>query len=98
LGIEDISVTQRFPIVAASYGYTRCQREPGRAHLRSYAKSRRYEGKTPIFAVPADTEALIVTLDALAVLGFLAAEGDFAGAVPTASRDAKLALAEILAA
>jgi hypothetical protein len=98
LGVEDISVTQRFPIVVASYGYTRCQREPGRAHLRSYAKPQRYDGKTPIFAVPADTEALIVTLDARAVLGFLVQAGDVAGPVPAEPRDAKLALAEILAA
>lgn len=98
LGVEDISVTQRFPIVVASYGYTRCQREPGRAHLRSYAKAQSYGGKTPIFAVPADTEALMVTFDARAVLGFLEHEGDFAGAVPGSQREAKLALAEILAA
>lgn len=97
LGIEDISVTQRFPIVVASYGYTRSDRTPGSAHLRSYAQPRRYNGKTPIFAVPADTEALLVTLDARAVLGFLISEGDLAGAVPTAARDAKLQLAEVLA-
>jgi hypothetical protein len=98
LGIEDISATQRFPIVVASYGYTRCRREPGRAHLKGYAKPQRYEGKNPIFAVPADTEALIVTFDARALLGFLMSEGDFAGPVPGELRDAKLMVAEILAA
>lgn len=97
LGIEDISVTQRFPIVVASYGFTRSERTPGAAHLRSYARPRRYNGKTPIFAVAADTEALLVTLDARAVLGFLVSEGDLAGPVPAVPRDAKLALAELLA-
>jgi hypothetical protein len=97
LGIEDISMTQRFPIVVASYGYSRCDRTPGNSNLRSYAQPRRYNGKTPIFAVPADTEALLVTFDARAVLGFLVHEGDAAGPVPASSRDAKLAVAQLLA-
>lgn len=97
LGIADVSVTQRFPIVVASYGYTRCRREPGAAHLRSYAQPRLYGGRTPIFAVPAHTEALIVTFDALSVLGFLAHEGVIVPGFPTDPRGAKLALAELLA-
>ena len=97
LSIEDISVTQRFPIVLASYGYSRSSREPGTAHLRSYAKPKKYGGKTPIFAVSSDTEALLVTFDARAVLGFLTYEGDCHGPVPPTARDAKLALAMVLA-
>jgi len=98
LGIEDVSVTQRFPVLVASYGYSRCQKEPGTSDLKSYARQRLYGNKTPIFAVPADTEALLVTFDARAVLAFLGHEDDFAGPVPTEARDAKLALAEVLAA
>lgn len=98
LGIEDISVTQRFPIVVASYGYTRATQKPGEADLRTYAKPRQYNGKTPIFAVPANTEALLVTLDAKVILEFLHHEGLWGGTVPVARRDARLALAEILAA
>lgn len=97
LGIEDISVTQQFPIVVASYGYTRVRREPGQAHLRSYAKPKRYGGKHPIFAVPARTEALLVTFDAGAMLGFLADDGLIPAGQPSGGRDAKLALASILA-
>lgn len=98
LGIEDISVTQRFPIVVASYGYTRASREPGQAHLRTYATPRQYNNKTPIFAVPANTEALLVTFDAQVLLGFLIRERLWAGPVPGSARDSKLAIAEILAA
>jgi hypothetical protein len=98
LGIEDISVTQRFPVVVASYGYSRVRREAGAAHLRTYAAPKFYNGKTPIFAVPANTEALLVTFDARAVLGFLSAEQLYPGPVPVNSRSAKLALAEVLAA
>ncbi|TDV41690.1 hypothetical protein [Actinophytocola oryzae] len=98
LGMEDISVTQRFPIVVASYGYTRAVREPGRAHLRTYAIPRQYSNKTPIFAVPANTEALLITFDAATILGFLQHRGLWTGLAPATSRDAKVSVAEILAA
>ncbi|MGV0585263.1 hypothetical protein ABQE45_16110 [Mycobacteroides chelonae] len=98
LGIEDISVTQSFPIVVASYGYTRADRQAGRAHLRTYAVPRQYSNKTPIFAVPANTEALLVTFDAGTILGFLQHLRLWPGPVPVTSREAKMAIAEILAA
>ncbi|MFF0613195.1 hypothetical protein ACFYUD_31465 [Nocardia tengchongensis] len=97
LGIEDISVTQSFPIVTASYGYSRAVREPGQAHLRTYATSRQYGNKTPIFAVPANTEALLITFNAKVILGFLQHDGLWAGRTPATLRDAKLKIAEILA-
>lgn len=98
LAIADVSVTQKFPVVVASFGFSRCVREPGKSDLKSYAKHNRYESKTPIFAVPADTEALLVTLDARAVLGFLAHEGEAVPAAGPDERTAKLALYELLAA
>lgn len=98
LGIEDISVTQRFPIVVASYGYTRAAREPGHAHLRSYASARQYSNKTPIFAVDANTEALLITFDAELILAYLQHRQLWRGPTPSTPRAAKVALAEILAA
>jgi hypothetical protein len=98
LGVADISVTQELPIVVASYGYSRVVREPGKSDLKSYARPRHYDGKTPIFAVPADTEALLVTLDARAVLEFLELEKAVGPTQAATERDAKVALAEVLAA
>lgn len=97
LGIADISVTQRLPIVIASYGYSRVHREPGFSHLRSYAQPNFYNGKTPIFAVPALTEALLVTFDASAMVGFLIDDGGLQVEVPNGERAAKLVLTELLA-
>ena len=97
-GINDVSVTLQFPILLASYGYSRCQREPGTSDLRSYASPNQYGGRTPIFTVPAHTEALLVTLDARFVLGFLEHEGLVSGPVPDDERSARLSLAELLAA
>lgn len=98
LGIADVSVTEQFPIVLASYGYTRSKRTPGEADLRGYAQQRQYRDKTPIFALPANTEAILVTMDAEAVVGFLASEGDYTGPLPADAREAKLSLAALLAA
>lgn len=97
LGIADISVTQRLPIVLASYGYSRVHREPGFSHLRSYAQPNFYNGKTPIFALPALTEALLVTFDAAAILTFLIDQGRLQAEVPGEERAAKLTLTELLA-
>lgn len=97
LGIDDLSVTQQFPIVIASYGYTRVEREPGAAHLRNYAKPRRYDGKYPVFAMPARTEALLLTFDARSILGFFHAEGVIPTPPPSEIREAKIAIAELLA-
>ena len=97
MGIRDVSVTQKFPLLLASYGYSRCQREPGTSDLRSFAKPSQHGGKTPVFAIPAHTEAIIVTFDALSILGFLTHNGSYAGSLPSDSREASLVIAEFLA-
>jgi hypothetical protein len=97
LGIRDVCVTQKFPMLLASYGYSRCQREPGTSDLRSFAKPSQHGGKTPVFAIPAHTEAIIVTFDALSILRFLAQNGAYAGSLPSDNREASLVIAEILA-
>lgn len=97
LGVADLSVTQKFPIVLASYGYTRVTQDPERSHLRGYATTGQYDGKNPIFAVPAETEALLLTMSARAVIGFLAADGRWDAGVPATERDARLVLMETLA-
>ncbi len=97
LGVADVSVTQQFPIVAASYGFTRSARQPGQAHLRAFKSSRQFRSNTTIFAVPADTEALLVTVDPAALLGFLYSVQLWTAAVPTAAREQRLAIAGLFA-
>lgn len=98
LGIEEISVTQRFPILMASFGYQRGRRDPGGADLVMYQKQRHYDNKNAIFTVPAETEALVVTVDAVKIIGYLQHIGLWAGAVPSDQRQARLELLEVLAA
>lgn len=89
LGISELSVTVEFPIAVAAYGYTRVTREPGASTLQSFARMRHYDGRTPIFVVPTDTEAVLVTLSAQRVLAWLATRGSYAGAVPSTEADAR---------
>lgn len=75
LGIDDISVTWDFPIALAAFGYTRTTGRPGDGILQGFRTSPdQYQGKYPIFAVATDTEAVLITLNAVRVMDWLAHE------------------------
>jgi hypothetical protein len=98
LGIADISVTDRFPIAAAAYGYTRSSKQPGKCTLKGFGgRGTEYEGKTPVFTVTTDTEALLVTLSAKSVLKWLQSEGLYAADGLGTEREARLAILELFA-
>ena len=94
LGIDDISVTWAFPIALAAFGYTRTTGRPGEGILQGFlTSSDQYQGKYPIFAVATDTEAVLITLNAARVMGWLAEEG----ASDPAGEDPKLQVLRIFA-
>lgn len=93
LGILEIGSTQKFPIVMASYGYSRAERDPGAADLLAYP-AEKASGKVPIYAVPAETEALLVSVSATDVVGFLATLGLWTSPLPVDERSARIALLE----
>jgi hypothetical protein len=97
LGISDLSVTLEFPILLATYGYTRTRRQPGQSHLKGFARQNAYGGKTPLFVAASNTEALHVELAASAVLDFLIANGDYEGPVPASEREARSTILELFA-
>ncbi|HDH26343.1 MAG TPA: hypothetical protein ENH00_09145 [Actinobacteria bacterium] len=96
LGVAELSVTLQFPILLASYGYTRQHRDPEKSTLRSFTTRNAYGGKTPIFAVAADTEALVVQMSAKDVLDWLFSTGHVAEA-PASEREARLGVLEVFA-
>lgn len=97
LGIEEISVTLEFPILLGAYGFTRKRRDPGAAHLHGFAKQNQYDGKTPIFVAVSKTEAILVSLAARDVMGWLASVGLVGSQAFDSERDARLALLETYA-
>lgn len=93
LGLEEVAVTWNFPIALAAFGYTRNVKGRGEGRLRGFARQGQYEGKTPIFAVATETEAVLVTVSAQRMLEWLARRGSYLGNVPD---DQRAARAEIL--
>ncbi len=89
LAIEEVSTTWNFPIAFASFGYTRGVRGRGEGRIRGFAQREQYEGKTPIFAVATDTEAVLLTICASRVLQWLASRGQFRGEIPKLESDAR---------
>lgn len=75
LGVSEISVTWNFPVALAAFGYTRTVRERGQGKIRGFARLNAYGGKSPIFAVATETEALLITLSASKILQWLEEPG-----------------------
>lgn len=97
MGIDEISVTWNFPIATAAFGYTRTVKERGEGRIRGFARRDLYNGKTPIFAVSTETEAIILTISANKILKWLAERGTYNNALPGNSSDARLEILRIFA-
>lgn len=97
-GIEQVSVTLRFPIAMAAYGYTRGSSAPQTSTIHDFdirgAGGRPSTTKTPIFVAAVDTEALIVELSASRILDWAKSRSllDPNEPIPEDERAAKLRL------
>lgn len=97
IGIGELAVTWEFPIAKVAFGYTRERHHPGEAAIRGFRHKRQHGGKYPVYAVNASTEALLITLSAKAVLGFLHQRGEL-DIAPTDEQAARRQLLEIFSA
>lgn len=82
LGIGDINLVDEFPIVVASYGYSRMEAVPRRpggtdvlCRLNSFPQDREHGGRFPIYVDETTADALFVSLDATKVVRWLIANG-----------------------
>lgn len=98
LGVEELGVTDQFPIAIAAYGYTRTSKRPNTSTLRGFAESGQYDNKDPIFAVSTNTEAVLLSLSAVRVLEWLHARGLYEPPPMEEERAARLAVLEMFAA
>jgi hypothetical protein len=96
-GIEEIAVTTGFPIALAAYGYSRVDGTPGQSRVMGFDR-RREDGTYQIFAIPTETEALLVTLSARQVLSWLRAEHGCVTTVPDDEASARLMIVRLFAA
>lgn len=96
LGIDELAVTWEFPIAKVAFGYTRERHKPGEGAIRGFRRQRQHDGKYPVYAVASSTEALLITLSAREVLGFLHQRGELATA-PATEDAARRGLLELFA-
>ena len=87
LGLVDMRCLFDFPMALCAVGYTRAANDPERATLRPF-QATSAEGKTPIYALAADTEALLFQLDPARVASWLYANGLVSEKPPTLMIDA----------
>lgn len=72
LGLGNVRLISNFRIALAAIGYTRVSRDPQRSILRAFPA---VDGKTPIYCVPTETEAIWFQLDPTSVLRWLVRNG-----------------------
>lgn len=72
LGFGNVRLISNFRIALAAIGYTRVSRDPQRSVLRAFPA---VDGKTPIYCVPTETEAIWFQLDPTSVLRWLVRNG-----------------------
>lgn len=73
MGISEIRVVNDFPLALCAYGYTRTSRDPSRTVVTPFPVDER--GKTPIFSISSETEALWFQLDPKRVVAWLLQNG-----------------------
>lgn len=86
LGVDAIRVVNDFPLALCAFGYTRTARDPSRTIINPFPADE--SGKTPIFALASETEALWFQLDPVRVVTWLRDNGLATGTMPTAAPEA----------
>ncbi len=71
-GLADVRLIGDFPITTVVIGYTRNQRDAGKATIRAFSRLRQDDPRTPLFVDTTETEALLFQLDPARVLRWLA--------------------------
>lgn len=75
LGLEDIFLIDHFPIVIASYGYTRTDYQPNATMLKPFPPDKNNNGKFPVFVDKIKADAILFRLNPSRVLQWLRANG-----------------------
>lgn len=86
MGIAEISVVTDFPVTTAVYGYTRGRSGPNECWLNAFPRDQRF-GRIPVYTDVMETDAVIVTLDAVDLLWWLERLG-YSCHTPGSSTDA----------
>lgn len=75
LGIQDIQLIDDFPIVTASFGYSRLSYKGDEAWLRTFEAEGEHKGKIPIYVDTVEADALYFQIDYERVIRWLKVNG-----------------------
>ncbi len=75
IGIQSISVEDEFPIVTATYGYSRAEYKPNDCRLNPFPAEREHGGKFPIFVDQVQADAIVIRLEIERVIEWLKLNG-----------------------
>lgn len=75
LGIRRLTLIDDFPIIIASYGFSRLEARPGDCYLNPFPADREQGGKYPVFVDKVQADALLFQLDPFRVINWLRMNG-----------------------
>lgn len=75
MGFSGVTLISEFPIVTATYGYSRAEYKPQESRLNPFPPEREQGGRLPIFVDQVQADALLLRLDANRVLRWLELNG-----------------------
>ena len=82
MGLCEVAQLEDFPIVNATYGFSRVDYRPNECFLRPFPEEREHSGKLPIYVDKVQADALLIRLDHARVCAWLECNG-FAPTLPT---------------
>jgi hypothetical protein len=75
MGVANLSLIEDFPMVTATYGFSRVDYKPNRCWLNPFPPKREHDGKYPIFVDQVQADAILFRLDASRVVRWLERNG-----------------------
>jgi hypothetical protein len=90
MGVSSITLVPDYPIITATYGYSRTDYDPKKCRLNPFPPEQDHNGKFPIFVDEVQADAIVFGLDAERVYTWLERNG-YPPELPTGS-DPKLSL------
>jgi hypothetical protein len=90
MGLAAITLVSEFPIITATYGYSRADYTPQECRLNPFPPERQEAGKLPIFVDQVQADALLLKLDEERVIRWLVGNG-FPPTIPN-GRDPQMSL------
>jgi len=75
LGISELNLIDNFPIIIASYGYSRIEYTPNNCQLNPFPSDREQGGRYPIFVDKVQADAILFKLNPIKVINWIRING-----------------------